>query len=176
MTHVLKCLGAVLLISCFLAPPDATAQTNLQRPNPEWVEDAKGIVQDSVFARLERNEPNELATWLADALHTPTSGTPKMQQENNFRSSLQMVTQNPPDGPFGSLDGYDVLQESHLPGTNRYFRLTYMTYHQEAPLVWEFHFYVTPEENVRLTYFQFNGENPFAYMSTSDMLIERYYD
>lgn len=173
---MLRCIGAVLLISCLIGVADASAQTNVQRPSPEWIDRGKAIVKDSVFARLERNEPNELATWLTDELHTATSGTPKMQQENNFRSSFQMITQDPPDSPFGALDGYDLLQESHLPGTNRYFRLTYMTYHQEAPLVWEFHFYVTPEEDVNLTYFQFNGENPFAYMSTSDMLIEGYYD
>lgn len=165
-----------LLATCLLIPFDATAQTTYQRPNPELVEEAKSVVKDSIFARLRTGEVEALAEWLTDQVHSPASGTPRMKQLNQFRSEFQMIAQNPPDSPFGDMDGYSLLQESHLPGTSRYFRLTYMTYHQEAPLVWEVHFYVTPDESPVLTFVQYNGQNPFSYMTTPDMLIEEYYN
>lgn len=169
---------AVLVSACTLwGAADALAQTpNYQRPNPEIVEQAKTIAADSVFTRLEAGKADELAEWVTDQVHSEASGTSRMQQLSQFQSQFRMIAQGPPQSPFGEMIGYDLLQESHLPGTNRYFRLTYMSYHQQAPLVWEMHFYVKPDDTPAMTYIQFNGQNPFAYMTTPDMLIENYYD
>jgi hypothetical protein len=129
-----------------------------------------------VFARLQAGEAEALAEWVTDQVHSEASGTSRMQQLNKFKSQFNMVVEGGPQSPFGEMVGYDLLQESALPGTDRYFQFTYMTYQQEIPLVWEMHFCVTPEEKPMLTYIRFDGQNPFSYMTTPDMLIERYYD
>ena len=75
----------------------------------------------------------------------------------------------------GKMDGFDLLKESILPGTNRYFRLTYMTYHEGAPLLWEFRFYVKPDGKPKLTYVSWNDKNPFEYLTSPEMLIDQWY-
>jgi len=168
-------LTIILSIIFQLQIGQARAQT-IERPDPSVIQEAKSIVADSIFARLKAGQSESLAEWVTDQVHTEASGNSRMQQLNEFRSSFDMIAQGPPESPFGEMVGFDLLQESALPGTDKYFRLTYMTYHQEVPLVWEVHFYVKPDGNPSLTMIRFDGQNPFSYMTTPDMLIERYYD
>lgn len=153
----------------------AHAQT-LGQPDPALVEQAKALVADSIFTRLNADQADALAEWVTDQTHSDASGVTRMQQLSQFQSQFRMIAASGPSNPFGEMDGFDLLQQSSLPGTDRYFRLTYMTYHDELPLVWEFHFYARPDGGLSMPYLQFSGQNPFTYLSTPDMLIERYYD
>lgn len=164
-----------LLIPLFVLEVGRVQAQELGNLDPEAVEEAKSIAVDSIFAHLKEGQGDMLANWITDQVHSGASGTSRMEQVNKFKSQFSMITQGSPESPFGEIDGYDLIQKSRLPGTDRYFRLTYMTYHREAPLVWEMHFYVRPDGETGLNYIQFNGKNPFTYMTTSDMLIENYY-
>ena len=125
-----------------------------------------------MFARLQAGDADALAEWVVNETYSDGSGSTRIQTLSQFESQFRMMTQE--DGPFGEMDGYDLLQEDALPGTDRYFRLTYMSYHQEVALVWEIHFYVRPDGGLSIPYLQFNGQNPYVYLSTSDMLLPRY--
>lgn len=167
-----------LLLACtllFTVPTGAHAQ-GMNGPELGALEAAKGIVADSIFARLEAGEADALAEWITDQLHSEASGTSRLQQLSNFQSQFRMIAQGGPKTPFGQMEGFDMIQKTALPGTDRYFRLVYLTYHESIPLVWEFHFYVRSGGDVKLSYFKFDGKNPFEYLSTPDMFIENYYE
>lgn len=152
-----------------------SAQT-FKNPDPALVEKAMNILDENLFARLEAGNANELAEWVTDQTHSEASGTTRMQSLNQFQSQFGIILQSGPDSPFGNIEGYDLIQQSALPGTDRYFRLLYMSYHRKAPLLWEVHFYVQHDGELSVTYFQFDGQNPFAYLTTPDMLIDQYYN
>lgn len=146
-------------------PAHAQAPDTLDRAA---VDTAKSIVADSIFARLRAGEVDSLAIWVTDQLDASAMGRSRRQRISEFRSQFSVVSQQGPLSRFGPMTGYDLLQETALTGTDRYFRLTYMTYHEEAPLVWELHFYVKPDGTPVLNYLEFTGDNPFAYMNTPD--------
>jgi len=83
---------------------------------------------------------------------------------------------SPPQSSYGKLDGYDLMDESYLPGSVRYFRLTYISYHEGAPLIWQFRFYVKPNGKIALNYITWSEKNPFEFLSTSDMLLQFWFD
>lgn len=167
-------LSFIAVCAYLMAAMPATGQ-HIQRPDQLHLDQARAIVADSVFQRLSDKHADELAVWVIEQIHTDASGTTRTQLLSEFQSQFRLIVDDGPTNPFGELDGYDLLQEVALPGTKRYFRLLYMTYHQRTPLVWEFHFYVKPDGDLALTFLHFTGGNPFEYMSTSDMLIERFY-
>jgi|SRR5690625_175482 len=167
-------LGLAVLAAS-LSPLSIHAQT--MRPiDPVHLDRANEILAEELFARLQAGEADALAEWVTDQTHSEASGTTRLQSLGQFQSQFRMILQGGANSPFGAMDGYDLIQQSTLPGTNRYFRLVYMSYHRGAPLLWEVHFYVKPDDDLAITYFQFNGQNPFTYMTSPDMLIERYYN
>ena len=168
------CVFVLALVSSSLSPLMIHAQTS--RPvAAAHLDRAKEILANQLFARLEAGEADALAEWVTNQTHSEASGSTRMQSLNQFQSQFRMILNGGPGSPFGAMDGYDLIQQTALPGTNRYFRLLYMSYHQGAPLLWEVHFYVKPNDELAVTLFQFNGQNPFSYMTSPDMLIERYY-
>lgn len=170
-----NCILVLVLIGSSLSPYLIHAQT-MQPVDPAHIDQAKEILVEQLFARLQSGEADALAEWVTDQVHTEVSGTSRMQQFNQFQSQFRMILNGGPGSPYGEMDGYDLIQQSSIPGTNRYFRLLYISYHQAAPLLWEVHFYVKPDAELSITYFQFDGQNPFVYMTTSDMVIEQYYN
>lgn len=167
-----------LFVLAVLVPSLSPLAVHAQTPRPvatAHLERAKEILATELFARLEAGEADALAEWVTEQTHSEVSGTTRMQSLNQFQSQFRMILNGGAGSPFGAMDGYDLIQQSTLPGTNRYFRLLYMSYHQGAPLLWEVHFYVKPDDDLAITLFQFNGQNPFAYLTSPDMLIERYY-
>ena len=80
----------------------------------------------------------------------------------------------PPKGVYGDLQGFDIIDQGIIPGSDRYFRNTYLGYFEQSVLIFEFRFYVTQNKTVRLNYIGWSEKNPFEYMSTADMLISRY--
>lgn len=173
MTPVMRFASIVVL--AFILSTSASAQS-YKRPSAIAVLKAKTMLEEHLFPRLESGEADELAEWVTDQTHSEASGTTRTQSLSQFQTQFRMVLQGGPESPFGLMHGYDLIQEVSLPGTDRYFRLVYMTYHQRAPILWEVHFYVQPDDEVSVTYFQFNGQNPFVYLATPDMLIDMYYD
>lgn len=165
-----------LFIVVFLFTASPLNAQSFKSPDRAHLSQAKEVILDSVFTRLNPEEADELAEWMVDQVHSDASGSNRVQQINQFQSQFRMIVQDGPDSPFGEMDGYDLLDETALPGTDRYFRLTYMTYHNRAPLVWEFHFYVTPTDELSLAFVNFEGQNPFSYMTTPDMLIQQFYN
>ena len=89
--------------------------------------------------------------------------------KNDFKSKLDLVITSPPVTPYGKLSGYDLIDEAYLPNSNRYFRLVYISYHEGAPLLWEFRFYVKPDGKIALNYIVWSEKNPFEYMSNAEM-------
>ena len=129
----------------------------------------------NLFEDLKAGKSQEIAEWIASQIGYNWDATTKVQQTNEFKSQLDIILINPPASSYGSLDGYDLIDESYLPGSDRYFRRTYISYHEGAPLIWEFRFYVKPDGTTTMNAIQWEAQNPFEYMSTSDMLLNRWY-
>lgn len=162
--------AAVFLCALCLGLLAPTTPTHAQAPDTldrDVVDEAKAIVADSIFARLRAGEVDSLATWVTDQLDASAMGRSRRQRISEFRSQFSVVTQQGPMSRFGPMAGYDLLQETTLTGTDHYVRFTYMTYHREAPLVWELHFYITPEGDPALNYLEFTGDDPFSYIERS---------
>jgi len=130
---------------------------------------------ESVFASLKEGKTEEIAKWLVDQVGPSWDAQTKVKNSGDYRTKLDMILVSPPGGTYGKLDSFDLIEESALPGTDRYFRLTYITYHEAAPLLWEFRFYVKPDGKLALKYCGWSDKNPFEYLSTTDMQIQRWY-
>ncbi len=147
----------------------------IKPPKPESLKSAREMV-DNLFADLEAGKSQKIAEWITDQVGYTWDASTRVQKINEFKSQLDIVMISPPASSYGELDGYDLIDESYLPGSDRYFRLTYLSYHEGAPLIWEFRFYVKPDGKTTLNAIQWDDKNPFEYMSTVDMLLNRYYD
>ena len=143
-------------------------------PSAEKVSAAYKIAE-GVFDKLKAGKSEEIAKWLADEIGQAWDAQTKVKNIGDFRSKLDMILLSPPGGTFGKLSGYDLIEESALPGTDRFFRLTFLSYHEASPLLWQFRFYVQPDGQLHLTYCGWDGKNPFEYLATSDMQLQRWY-
>ena len=144
-------------------------------PNAEALSEARKVVSD-LFTKLKEGKSEEIAKWMVSQVGSAWDASTKIQKTNDFRSRMDIILVGPPDGIYGKLDGYDLIDESYLPGSNRYFRLTYIAYHEGAPMIWEFRFYANPGGRAAIHQLQWSETNPFEFMSTSDMLLPRWYD
>ena len=179
LMRVFRLLPLVFVLVPFVQQAVYSQSINVNRyasVETKYVELAKQIVADSVFARLENEEPDELAEWIVNQTGYMLDGAERLQKINEFRTQFGTILLPPPEGPVGAIEGYELLQEDSLPSSDRYFRLVYLSHHQRAPLIWEYHFYITSTGEVLLNLFLFNGGNPFDYLSTSDMLLNQYYN
>lgn len=130
---------------------------------------------EGVFSSLKEGKTEELAKWLVDQIGPSWDAQTKVKNSGDFRTKLDMILVSPPAGTYGKLESFDLIEESALPGTDRYFRLTFISYHEAAPLIWEFRFYVKPDRKLSLKYCGWSDKNPFEYLSTSDMQLQRWY-
>jgi hypothetical protein len=137
-------------------------------PSPEALAAAHKVCTD-VFSNLAAGKTEEIATWITDELGYTSDAASKMTMKNNFKSKLDLVIASPPVTPYGKLSGYDLLDESYLPNSSRYFRFVFISYHEAAPLIWEFRFYVKPDGKVALNHVEWSEKNPFEYMSCPEM-------
>lgn len=139
----------------------APSLTHAQAPDTldrDAVSKAQALVADSLFARLQAGEAEAVATWVTDELDASAMGRSRRQRISQYRSQFTVVTQEGPRTRFGAMTGY--------------FRLTYITYHEQAPLVWVLHFYIRPGGEPTLNYFEFAGENPFEQVLGADTAID----
>ncbi len=131
---------------------------------------------EGLFANLKAEKNDDIAKWLVEQVGSSWDAQTKVKNAADYKSKLDMILISPPAGTYGKLDSYDLIEESGLPGTDRYFRLTFMTYHEGAPMIWEMRFYVKPDGKVALKYCGWSDKNPFEYLSTSDMQMQRWYE
>lgn len=136
----------------------------------EAVAAARGMVA-TLFANLKEGKTEEIAKWMVEEVGYASDAATKIKNAGEYKSQLDIVLLSPPASSFGKLDGYDLIDEAYLPGSSRFFRLSYISYHQGAPLIWEFRFYVRPDGSVSLNYISWNPKNPFEFLSTNDMLL-----
>jgi hypothetical protein len=129
-----------------------------------------------LFANLANGNTEEAARWITDEVGYTRDDEAKQQMRDSFRQKLDSVIASPPASPYGKLSGYDLLEESYLPNSTRYFRLVFISYHESAPLVWEFRFYVRPDGHVALENLEWSEKNPFEYMATPEMLYPKILD
>lgn len=132
-------------------------------------------IAESMFDKLKAGKSEEIAKWLTEEIGQAWDAQTKVKNIGDFRSKLDMILLSPPGGTYGKLTGYDLIEESSLPGTDRYFRLTFLSYHEASPLLWQFRFYVQPGGQLHLTYCGWDGSNPFEYLATGDMQLQRWY-
>ncbi len=169
---VVAAVGALAaLVPCAHAQPFRPA---IRIPSAEKVVEARKMATD-IFAKLKEGKTEEVAKWIVQEVGYAWSPQDRVKKTGEFKSSLDLLLIGPPDGAYGKLDSFDLIMESYLPGTDRYFRLTYMTYHQASPLLWEFRYYLTPEGKVTLHQIAWSPENPFEYLTKSEMLLNQWY-
>jgi len=130
---------------------------------------------EQLFEWLKAGKNDEIAEWIVSEVGYAWDAGTRIKKLNEFKSQLDILKVSPPDSSYGKLGGYDLIEESYLPGSNRFFRTTYITYHEGAPLIWEFRFYVNPEDKVTLNFITWDPSNPFEYLAKSDMQLERWY-
>ncbi len=173
MKRILMLAVAVILIS----PAALRAQLHrpaLEVPSAEALSAARKLCT-GLFDKLKAGRTGDIADWMISELGYSYSEADKITRRNDFKSKLDLVLKGPPASAYGKLDGYDLLDESYLPGTSRYFRYVYISYHQRAPLIWEFRYFIKPDGKVALNYIIWSEQNPFEYLATSAMRLPDWY-
>ena len=156
--------------------PQQQAPTHTTKtPSREALYEAHKDCAD-LFANLSNGNTEEAARWITDEVGYTRDDEAKAAMRDSFRQKLDSVIASPPASPYGKLSGYDLLEESYLPNSPRYFRLAFISYHEAAPLVWEFRFYVRPDGHVALENVEWSEKNPFEYMATPEMLYPKILD
>ena len=143
-------------------------------PNATVVSGAYKMAEQ-LFADLKEGKTEQIAKWMVEQLGGSWDAQTKVKNAGEYRTKLDMILVSPPAGSYGRLDSFDLIEESALPGSDRYFRMTFITYHETAPLLWEMRFYVKPDGKFRLNYLSWSDKNPFEYLATSDMQLQRWY-
>ncbi len=156
------------------AQSSQTAQASRQTKTPsrESLLEAHKAVQD-LFSNLSTGNTEEAARWMAEEVGYAQDDDARATMKDNFRSKLDALLASPPVSPYGKMSGYDLVDESYLPNSPRYFRLIYITYHEGSPLMWQFRFYVKPDGKVALENVEWSEKNPFEYMSAPEMLYPK---
>lgn len=142
-------------------------------PKPEYLSDAKKMAA-TFFENLKKQKHKENADFIVNSLGQTWDESKKIAERNDYMAKFEIISLAPPKGVYGSMDGYDLIEEGFLSGSDRYFRHTYIAYHQGSILIYEFRFYVDSKEKVTLHYIGWSEKNPFEYMSTPDMLLPKY--
>jgi hypothetical protein len=172
------CVTILLLTGLLFMSIPAIAQTfhpQLKKPNEKVIAEARKMAE-GLFADLKTGNSEKMAKWVVEQIGYAWDASTKLKNMNEFKSKLDIILLSPPQNAYGQLDGYDLIDESYLPGSNRYFRLTYISYHEGAPLIWQFRFYVKPDGKIAVNHIGWSDDNPFEYLSTSDMLLQRWYE
>ena len=163
----MKTLSVLILGIAFCVPIPVFSQGGLlpsKRPSEDAIEAAHKIAEET-FSKLKSGKTQELAEWISESVGYNWDASTRIKKTGEFKSQFDIILVSPPASSYGKLDGYDLLDESYLPGTDRYFRLIYMSYHEGAPLMWEFRFYVKPDRKTCLIAVGWDIQNPFEYMT-----------
>jgi hypothetical protein len=161
-------LTLVLMIFIISLQNTIAQQVDLKKaPKNEIIESAKGIAE-VFFDDLINNRHEKLADFIINSVGYNLNETEKSKMRIDFINKFEIISTAPPQGTHGQLNGYDLIDESSIPGSDRYFRHTYLTYHVGNVVIWEFRFYVDKDHKVLLNYIGWSDNNPFEYLSTPD--------
>src|SRR5258708_1683649 len=169
MKHT-RLLFLAMVIVFSLPAAAQSSKSEIKMPNPEALASARKACAD-LFSNLAAGKTEEIATWISTEVGYMRNPADRITLKNDFKSKLDLVITSPPVTPYGKLSGYDLINEAYLPNSNRYFRLVYISYHEAAPLIWEFRYYVKPDGKVALNYIVWSEKNPFEYMSNVDIVF-----
>ncbi|ASB49155.1 hypothetical protein [Alkalitalea saponilacus] len=166
----------IFLILAMIIPVSTLYGQNLnlnKTPKKEHLAAAKELAK-KIFDNLANKNHQEIANFIVDNIGFNWDESRRISSRNDYLSKLEILSLKPPMGVFGDLFGYDLIEEAFLMGSDRYFRHTYLSYHEGSLLIWEFRFYVNKDGNTTLHYIGWSDNNPFEYMSTPDMVLPRY--
>jgi hypothetical protein len=172
MKHTLILL---LLASTCLSVQAQIHRHSDRKPTQEAIQAAYKLA-DQVFTNLKVNKTQEVADWMVAEIGKTWDASTKLRNTNEYKSKLDAIAISPPAGTWGKLDGYDLIDETYLPGSDRLFRLVYISYHEGAPVLWEFRFYVTNTRDVTLNALAWIVKDPFEFLAEGRMLVNRFYD
>jgi len=175
MKHILPRISLWLTLA--LLPATVWGQAvppQMKMPSGEAISAAHKMAEQ-LFTNLKAGESEKIAQWIVGELGFTWDATTRVKNMNEYKAKMDIIQISPPEGSFGALSGYDLIEESYLPGSNKFFRTTYISYHEGAPLIWEFRFYVKPNGSVSLNFIGWNPGNPFEYLAKPDMQLERWY-
>ncbi len=173
MNTKLKLLFALLTVLFSLNNIQAQDLDLNKVPKAEYLKEAKKFA-NTFFDNLKNKRHKENAEIIISSLGTSWDESKRITERNDYLAKFEIISLNPPNGVYGDLDGYDLIEEGFLKGSDRYFRHTYIAYHKGSILTYEFRFYVDSNEKVTLHYIGWSEKNPFEYMSTPDMLLPKY--
>ncbi|GAA4327379.1 hypothetical protein GCM10023115_24700 [Pontixanthobacter gangjinensis] len=142
-------------------------------PTEHSLKEANQIVK-TFFENLKNKDHEANVDFIVENLGGTWDESKKISTKNDYLNKFQIMSIKPPKGVYGDLQGFDIIDQGILPGSDRYFRNTYLGYFEQSVLIFEFRFYVTQNKKVRLNYIGWSEKNPFEYMSTADMLMSRY--
>jgi|OpeIllAssembly_1097287.scaffolds.fasta_scaffold20514_2 hypothetical protein len=170
-----KIIYVFSIITIMISNYEVTAQNlDLQKtPKQVYLDSAKKMAK-GLFDDLKNGEHKKIAEFIVENLGKTWDESKKIQTRNDYLGKFEIISLRPPKGVYGDLTGYDLIEEGFLLGSDRYFRHTYLTYHEGSILIWEFRFFVDVKGAVTLHYIGWSDKNPFEYMSTSDMLLPKY--
>ena len=95
-----------------------------KKPSPESLAAAYKASTD-VFTKLSAGKTEEVASWIADEIGYTRDPASRMTLKGDFKNKLDLIMTSPPVTPYGKISGYDLINESYLPNSGRYFRLIY---------------------------------------------------
>lgn len=139
-----------------------------KKPSQESLAAAYKAATD-IFTKLSAGKTEEVAAWIAEEIGYTRDPASRMTLKGDFKNKLDLIMTSPPVTPYGKISGYDLINESYLPNSSRYFRLIYITYHEDAPLIWEFRYYVKPDGKIALSYIQWSEANPFEFVTRPEV-------
>ncbi len=142
-------------------------------PKQEYLDEAKKIAR-TFFENYENKNHKANADYIVKSLGQNWDESKRISERNDYLAKFEIISLRPPKGVYGELDGYDLIEQGFLKGSDRYFRHTYIGYHEGSILLYEFRFYVNNKQKVTLHYIGWSEKNPFEYMSTPDMLLPKY--
>lgn len=164
-----KIIHTLTIAIFFMLYQNTTAQqVDLKKtPKPEIIQAANGIAK-VFFDDLKNKRHEKLTDFIIESVGYNLDTAEKAKMRIEFIEKFEIISTAPPRGTHGQMSGYDLIDESYVPGSDRYFRHTYMTYHEGNVVLWEFRFYVDKDQKVLLNYIGWSDNNPFEYLSTPD--------
>lgn len=124
------------------------------------------------FDDLKSKRTEKIARMIVEEIGYSWDESEKEKTKNKYRANLDKIFIEPPNGKYGEYYGTNIITSSYLPGSNRYLRLYYISYHSGAPLVWEFRFYIRPKGELSLNHISWSEKNPFECFSSLDLIWE----
>ena len=170
----MKTKSTFILMLLIASIQQLSAQDYLKRPSDESVKKAEEI-SELFFSNMKKGKNEANADFIVNSIGGSWDQTKKISQKGDYLQKFQIIDLSPDEGGvYGRIVSYDLLEKGFLSGSDRYFRLTYIGYHPNSVLMYEFRYYVKPSGEVRLQYIGWSDKNPFEYMSTSDMMLTKY--